>query len=56
MPAVSERQRNFMAMCMTAKGRRKAMKACPSAKVAREFARGPARPKRGKAKKGGGRY
>jgi len=43
MPAKSAKQQRFMAMCSTAKGRKKAGKACPSRKVAKEFAHKPKR-------------
>lgn len=39
MPAKTEKQRRFMAMCSTKKGRAKAKKQCPPKKVAREFRR-----------------
>lgn len=39
MPAKTEKQRRFMAMCSTKKGRRKARDKCPSKKVAREYRR-----------------
>ena len=41
MPAKSEKQRKFMGMCLTAKGRKKAKKKCPAKKVARKYARKP---------------
>ena len=45
MPAKTEKQRRFMAMCSTPKGRKKARGKCPSVKVAREFRRKPKRKK-----------
>lgn len=41
MPAVSEKQRKFMAMCSTSEGRRKAKGKCPPMEVAREFMHAP---------------
>ncbi len=41
MPGKTAKQRKFMGMCTTKKGRRKAKKRCPPVKVAREFARKP---------------
>lgn len=37
MPAKTEKQRRYMAMCSTAKGRAKAKKRCPGVKVTKEF-------------------
>lgn len=45
MPAKTKRQQRFMAMCLTPKGRKKARGKCPPKKVAREFRRGPGKPK-----------
>ena len=39
MPAKTEKQRKFMGMCSTTKGRKKAKGRCPSRKVAKEFRR-----------------
>jgi len=39
MPAKTEKQRRFMGMCTTPKGRKKAKGKCPPVKIAREFAR-----------------
>lgn len=39
MPAKSAKQRRFMGMCLTKKGRAKAKGKCPSKKVARKYAR-----------------
>ena len=36
-PSTSEKQRRFMEMCATAKGRKKARGKCPPKKVAKEF-------------------
>lgn len=43
MPGKTAKQRRFMGMCTTAKGRKKARGKCPPKKVAREFARKPKR-------------
>lgn len=40
MPAKSEKQRKFMALCAS-KGRKKAREKCPPKKTAREFRRKP---------------
>jgi len=37
MPSKTRQQQQFMAMCSTPKGRRKAKKNCPPVKVAKEF-------------------
>lgn len=37
MPAKTEKQRRFMAMCSTKKGRGKAKGKCPPVKVAKKF-------------------
>lgn len=37
MPSTSEKQRRFMAMCSSPKGRRKARGKCPPLKIAEEF-------------------
>lgn len=37
MPSKTEKQRRFMAMCSTPKGRAKAKSKCPPQKVAMEF-------------------
>lgn len=37
MPAVSHKQRRYMAMCSTTKGRAKARVKCPSVKVAKKY-------------------
>lgn len=39
MPAKSKKQRRFMGMCLTKKGRKKAKGTCPPKKVARKFAK-----------------
>lgn len=39
MPAKTERQRRFMALCSTRKGRKKARGKCPSIRVAKKFRR-----------------
>lgn len=39
MPARTERQRRFMAMCSSERGRRRASKRCPTREIAREFMR-----------------
>lgn len=38
MPSKTPKQRRFMAMCASPKGRAKAKGKCPPAKVAKEFA------------------
>ena len=42
MPAKTEKQRRFMGLCSSPKGRAKAKGKCPPKKVAKEFARGKA--------------
>lgn len=37
MPAKTEKQRKFMAMCATPAGRKKAHADCPPIKIAKEF-------------------
>ena len=37
MPAKTEKQRRYMALCSTPKGRAKATGKCPPVKVAKEF-------------------
>jgi len=37
MPAKTEKQRRFMAMCSTPKGRKKASGKCPPMKVAKKY-------------------
>jgi len=37
MPSVSQKQANFMRMCMSSAGRKKAKKKCPPKKVARHY-------------------
>ncbi len=39
MPAKTEKQRRYMAMCSTTKGRKKARGKCPPKKVAKKFRR-----------------
>ena len=39
MPAKTKKQQQFMGMCSTTGGRKKAKGKCPSRKVAKEFAR-----------------
>ena len=39
MPGKTPKQRRFMGMCITKKGRRKARGKCPPVKVAKKFAR-----------------
>ena len=39
MPGKTKKQRAYMGMCSTTKGRKKAKGKCPSVKVAKEFRR-----------------
>ena len=48
MPSKTRKQRNFMAMCASSKGRAKAKGKCPPKKVAREFVKADKGVRRGR--------
>ena len=47
MPAVSRKQQQFMALCSTPEGRKKAQGSCPPVSVAKKYAKLP----KGKSRK-----